>query len=458
MLDLLITYINFLILSISYIVKSFTFFPPKPPKYITVKTDKEDEDAILFLINTKKNQGKYIEIKFKLLEYRFIKIINKYDEVLPLLLFIPPSHIPVCIIYSHGNSGDLGACILEFYDIAINTNCLVVSFEYPGFGDCMNQPLKESLFYRNIKIAYHFVRKILEYKPEQIILYGFSIGTGITFDFACHKEYPTAGMILQSPVLSVIRTLYNINATFYFDLFNNCDKAKNLKTKTFFIHGNNDTVVPYIHGRILAKLIPQEYLYGFYTVENANHNNLFKNKKDLIFKKIREFIKDCTGQFTDFSKLIIEENSSSNTTIDNNNINNSENSNNKKNNKDLDESNNAINDLYNRMLNKSNISYGQIQSSDIKNELNPLMIKKLENNNKQNILNPNNLNNYTFNNNKTNNNIDKNSYIKQMQDTFAKNFFGYNPHDLQNDLDIYMNDTNYSNKFDNSRSINNLFT
>ena len=151
-----------------------------------------------------------MEIKFKLLEYRFIKIINK-DDVLPLLLFIPPAHIPVCIIYSHGNSGDLGACILEFYDIAINTNCLVISFEYPGFGDCLDQPIKESLFYRNMKIAYYFVRKILNFKPEQIILYGFSIGTGIVFDFACKKEFPTAGMIVQSPILSIIRTLYNVN-------------------------------------------------------------------------------------------------------------------------------------------------------------------------------------------------------------------------------------------------------
>ena len=77
----------------------------------------------------------------------------------------------------------------------------------------MNQPLRESLFYRNMKITYFFVRKILGFKPEQIILYGFSMGTGIMFDFACRKEYPSAGMILQSPFLSIVRTLYDINRT-----------------------------------------------------------------------------------------------------------------------------------------------------------------------------------------------------------------------------------------------------
>ena len=344
MLDLLISYINFVILSLGYIVKRLTFFPPKPPHYISVKIEKEDEDEILFLFHTKKKKKPiYMGIKFKLLEYRFIKIINKDNDVIPLLLFIPPNHIPVCIIYSHGNSGDLGACILEFYDIAINTNCLVLSFEYPGFGDCMNQSIKESIFYRNMRITYFFVRKILGYKPEQIILYGFSMGTGIMFDFACRKEYPSAGMILQSPFLSIVRTLYNINRTMYFDLFNNVDKAKFLKTKTFFIHGNKDSVVPYIHGRILAKLIPHEYFYDFLTVPNANHNNLFKEKKDIIFKKIREFIKNCTGYYIDFSKLNIDD--SSDTTIDNNDKNN------------LSDSYNKINEEIEDTLNKAKALY-----------------------------------------------------------------------------------------------------
>ena len=439
MLDLLITYINFLILSISYIVKRFTFFPPKPPRYISVKTDKEDEDAILFLINSKSKKPKYYEIKFKLLEYRFIKIINK-DEVLPLLLFIPPAHIPVCIIYSHGNSGDLGACILEFYDIALNTNCLVLSFEYPGFGDCLNQPIKESLFYRNMKIAYYFVRKILNFKPEQIILYGFSIGTGIVFDFACKKEFPTAGMILQSPILSIIRTLYNIKTTTYFDLFNNCDKAKNLCTKTFFIHGNSDTVVPYIHGRILSKLIPQQYFYNFLTVKNANHNNLFKFRKEEIFKKIREFIKECTGQYTDFSKLNYNENSSSNTTIDNNNnqVNSSD-----SNNKISEEIKNPINNLNNmknQEIKKNNLSSDKKLDISIKNELNPLVTHS-GNNNLRNSLNKNYQENIS--------NIDNVSYLQKMKDNFVNNFFGYNPHNLQNDINNYINNNNY-NTFNNT--------
>ena len=217
-------------------------------------------------------------------------------------MFSPFKPLPVCIIYSHGNSGDLGSCLIEYYDISIHTNCFVVSFEYPGYGECKNQDLKESNFYRNLKMTYYFVRKILGFKPNQIILYGFSLGTGIMLELACKKDYPAAGLILQSPFLSIMRTLYNIKRTPFCDLFNSCDKAKHLSIKTLFIHGNQDHMVPYVHGRILAKLIPQKYFYKFLTVPNADHNNMFKVNKELIYSTIRQFIKDCTGYSCDFTK------------------------------------------------------------------------------------------------------------------------------------------------------------
>jgi hypothetical protein len=150
-------------------------------------------------------------------------------------------------------------------------------------------------------MTYFFVRKILRFKPNQIILYGFSLGTGIMFELACKKEYPAAGLILQSPFLSIMRTLYNIKRTPFCDLFNSCDKAKSLCIKTFFIHGNKDSMVPYIHGRILATLIPQKYFYKFLTVPNADHNNMFKVNKQLIYTEIKKFIKECTGYSCDFT-------------------------------------------------------------------------------------------------------------------------------------------------------------
>ena len=52
MLDLIISYINFIILTISLIVKKFTFVPPNPPNYI-IKQEKKGSYKIIFCIDGK---------------------------------------------------------------------------------------------------------------------------------------------------------------------------------------------------------------------------------------------------------------------------------------------------------------------------------------------------------------------------------------------------------------------
>ena len=457
MLDLIISYINFLILSVSYIVKKFTFFPSDPPNYISIKTENENEENILFLIQKKNNVENYIKIEFRHLDYKFIKLIDKKNNSLPLLLFYHPSSISVCIIYSHGNSGDLGSCLLEYYDIAIHTNCLVLAFEYPGYGECKNQEVRESEFFKNLRIAYYFVKKILGFKSNQIILYGFSLGTGVMFNLACKKEFPAAGLILQSPFLSIMRALYNIKTTHYFDLFNNCDKAKNLCIKTFFIHGNKDEMVPYIHGRILAKLIPQKYFYDFLTVDNAGHNNLFKKNKKMIYKRIRQFIKDCTGKISDF--IIEKEEKSKNSNYFKKNLKNEKNNINNNMDNKLNKSDELIKPSNNlKIINKNIILNTPPNFND---ELRSLknnrtnFYKNFYNNNNQvnfpidNFININNFQNQNFpyNNyniqllNINNNNLNNFPYIGPKRQTFFKN----------NNI-FYANDTENEN-FDNSTKI-----
>ena len=294
MLDLLISYFNFLILSIKYIVKILTFRVPDPSGYISVK-EKDDFPEEIQFINERKPALKYKRLDFRLIDYDYVILKDNNNICFPLLIFNPPNHYPLCIIYCHGNSCDLGTSLLECYDITINTNCIVVNFEYPGYGICKNQPLSEIETYSNLQKTYLFVRQNLGYSPKQIVVYGFSLGTAIAFDLACNENFPIAGLILQSPILSCVRVLYNVKHTYFFDIFNNCDKAKYLKASTFFIHGNKDTLVPYIHGRILAKIIPQEYLYDFFTVDGADHNYLFKINEKLTYEKIRKFIEICTG-------------------------------------------------------------------------------------------------------------------------------------------------------------------
>ncbi len=426
MLDLLISYINFLILSISYIVKKFTFLPPNPPKYIIVNDTENQKEDIHFLLNLKKSQYKKIKLKYLKIEYS--KIIND-NQSLPILKLTPLFHFSLCIIYCQGNCGDLGASLFECFEISYNCNCIILTFEYPGYGICKNDEIIQEEFFRRIKMVYSYAINRLHFKPNQIIVYGFSLGTGIAFDFACKKEYPIAGLILQSPFLSILRTIYNIKKTKYFDLFNNCDKAKYLCRKTLFIHGNHDSIVPYIHGRILAELIPKEYFYGFLTVKNADHNNLIKYNKKIVFKSINQFIKDCTKYYNDRFEEIYDISSSYDTNEDKditkkvNNISSIEVSENIGINK-TEEGRNSISSFDNEQNNEyykkpnsyinctifKSLGYYNVQKNDIHNSLYNRLFKKSDNkiiNNKKTELNYSSNKVENISKNKNNNNIRK---------------------------------------------------
>ena len=360
MFDLLITYINFIILSIKFIVSFLAFRPPNPKgvrikEKIQEKSENFDINSnieILFSVpikkenenknnennninnnpnknennkenktannninnnannntnnntnNTTNNNNNKKNIPTKM-EYK--PATNKYSDFellflensdtkikIPAFIFKPKDfyQFNCIIIYCHGNSGDIGTSFIECQILSRNLRCEVLSFEYPGYGlsnDLNNRNEKMSYVY--IREVYRYIRQNMGYQPQNIIIYGFSLGTGIAFDLACDKNYPNGGVILQSPFLSITRIFYNFKKTYYFDIFNSCDKAKFCESTIYIIHGNKDKIVPYIHGRILAKLIPQKYLYGFYTVPDADHNDLIKFAKEHLYINIGTFI------------------------------------------------------------------------------------------------------------------------------------------------------------------------
>ena len=294
MLDLLISYINFLIILLDYIIKKITFQPPDPPGYIIQKKEKDNKKEIYFLVEND-SKVKYKKKTLKGVDLEYINLHKNNKAITELLILRPYFHCPICIIYCHGNNGDLGFSLYNYYSLAKKTNCIVVACEYPSYGSSKEIPLSEKNVYHSIKNAYLYAKLILKIDFKNIFLYGFSLGTGIVFDLACRKEFPIGGIILQSAYLSIIKVLYNIKKFPLYDMFKSCEKAHKLKAPALFIHGNEDEIMPYVHGRILAKLIPKNYFYDFYTVKGGEHSNIYLIDGKNIYHKIKEFISNCTG-------------------------------------------------------------------------------------------------------------------------------------------------------------------
>lgn len=90
--------------------------------------------------------------------------------------------------------------------------------------------------------------------------YGRSLGSGPTTHLAVKQsnlEQPVAGVILQSPVLSMFRVVFNFRYTFPGDLFCNIDVIDKVRSPVTIIHGTRDEVVPFWHGEGLFEMCPQ---------------------------------------------------------------------------------------------------------------------------------------------------------------------------------------------------------
>ena len=49
----------------------------------------------------------------------------------------------------------LAVSLFECHEIALNCNVTIVTFEYPGYGICKDEPIKESEFFNRIEIIYY---------------------------------------------------------------------------------------------------------------------------------------------------------------------------------------------------------------------------------------------------------------------------------------------------------------
>jgi fermentation-respiration switch protein FrsA (DUF1100 family) len=85
--------------------------------------------------------------------------------------------------------------------------------------------------------------------------FGKSLGTGPCIEIAYQAETPFAGLILQSPFLSIFRTVFQWKKTLWFDLFLNLDKIEKIECPIFLIHGKKDEVVPFSHSGKKFKIL-----------------------------------------------------------------------------------------------------------------------------------------------------------------------------------------------------------
>ena len=208
--------------------------------------------------------------------------LNSTAEVQISAMYLPNPEAAYTILYSHGNSEDLGD-IRPILTNLRNLGFAVFGYDYQGYGSSQGQP-SESASYRDIEAAYNYLTQKLGVPPQQIIIYGRSVGGGPSVDLASRKL--AAGLILESTFISAFRVVTVIPIV-PFDKFANLHKIKQVNCPVLVMHGKADEVIPFWHGEQLFAAANKSKLSLW--VETANHNNLSEVAGELYPETLRKF-------------------------------------------------------------------------------------------------------------------------------------------------------------------------
>jgi alpha-beta hydrolase superfamily lysophospholipase len=183
------------------------------------------------------------------------------------------------IFYLHGNAGALNSWgyaadefLQEGYDVFI--------LDYRGYGKSEGKITSQKQLFQDVEQLYLEIQKL--YKGQEIIIAGFSIGSGPATWLA--SRYQPDMLILMAP-------FYNMTelANHYFPFlpsfilrypFNNNKLIQKIEAPVVLIHGKEDEIIPYESSLKLKEHLKSEvHLFG---LERVGHNNIsgsteFKN-------------------------------------------------------------------------------------------------------------------------------------------------------------------------------------
>ncbi|MCR5750365.1 MAG: alpha/beta hydrolase [Kiritimatiellae bacterium] len=199
------------------------------------------------------------------------------------------------ILRCHGNAEDMVESIATLCELA-REGYTVASVDYPGYGLSDGSPDEEGC-YRNVHRLYDWLIEKRGFKPEDIVVDGFSIGTGPATELAATR--PSGGLILEAPFLSAPRVVTRVRIL-PVDPFPNLKRIGDVKCPVLMIHGTKDSIIPYSQGQALFKLANEPK--RFVTVEDCDHNEIPDEMgHDEYLNLIRDFADNRNGAQDDGS-------------------------------------------------------------------------------------------------------------------------------------------------------------
>ncbi|MFC1576379.1 alpha/beta hydrolase [Candidatus Omnitrophota bacterium] len=203
--------------------------------------------------------------------------------------FVPGKDDGTTLIFAHGNAGNISHRLDKlriFNELGVN----VFIFDYRGYGKSEGVP-SENGVYKDIEAAYYYVVNVKGIPPEEIILYGESIG-GAPCIYLAGKSKVRA-LITEETFTSVkdmARVIYPFMPSILFsNRFNALAKIKEVTCPKLFIHSIDDEIVPFRLGEKLFNAAPEPKKF---LKIHGSHNTAFLDAEKEYKEGLKSFLRE----------------------------------------------------------------------------------------------------------------------------------------------------------------------
>lgn len=197
------------------------------------------------------------------------------------------------LLYLHGNGINIGANVAHadrFHQLGFS----VLLFDYRGYGRSEGSFPSEATVYQDAAVAWDYLVKERQIQPNQIFIYGHSLGGAVAIDLAL-KHPDAAGLIVESSFTSIqgivdyqrVYGIFPVNLILH-QRFDSINKVRSLQMPVLFIHGTADWQVPATMSQQLYDAAPEPK--QLLLVPQAGHNNTAEMAGSRYFQAVQKFV------------------------------------------------------------------------------------------------------------------------------------------------------------------------
>jgi fermentation-respiration switch protein FrsA (DUF1100 family) len=213
---------------------------------------------------------------------RELKILSGNGEKINAVYLENPDAV-YTILFSHGNAEDLGNVVpfmQQFHALGYS----VLMYDYRGYGTSEGRPSVRKT-YQDIDAAYRWLVEEKGIEPKTIISQGRSVGGGPAAWLAANRE--VGGLVLESTFVSAFR-VRTVVPLLPWDRFNNLRHIRQISCPVLVVHGREDTVLPFWHGKKLYDAAPGKKAHLW--IDDAEHNDYAYVAGNRYFESFQSFI------------------------------------------------------------------------------------------------------------------------------------------------------------------------